>query len=98
MQFENLIYDREDFIVTLTVNRPEVLNALNEKTLTELEQLCRAHEMALVLATEPLTDPALVEVLERFAGEFGVAVVRNVIDETGAARVEELVEVVSARL
>ena len=36
--FDNLLYEREDFIVTLTVNRPNVLNALNRKTLVELRR------------------------------------------------------------
>lgn len=38
MEFDTLLYEREDFIVTLTVNRPEVLNALNSKTLTDLQR------------------------------------------------------------
>jgi len=38
LEFDNLRYEREDFIVTLTVNRPKVLNALNQKTLTELQR------------------------------------------------------------
>ncbi len=37
-RYENLLYEREDFIVTLTVNRPRVLNALNRKTLVELRR------------------------------------------------------------
>ncbi len=36
--FDNLLYERTDFIVTLTVNRPNVLNALNRKTLVELRR------------------------------------------------------------
>ncbi|HRE90437.1 MAG TPA: enoyl-CoA hydratase, partial [Myxococcota bacterium] len=38
MYFENLLYEREDFIVTLTINRPQVRNALNRKTLSELHR------------------------------------------------------------
>jgi enoyl-CoA hydratase len=34
--FENLLVERQDGIATVTVNRPKVLNALNERTLTEL--------------------------------------------------------------
>ncbi len=38
LYFENLVYEREDFIVTLTINRPQVRNALNRKTLSELHR------------------------------------------------------------
>lgn len=38
LDFDNLTYERQEFIVTLTVNRPKVLNALNQKTLTELQR------------------------------------------------------------
>ncbi len=38
MHYDNITYEREDFIVTLTVNRPKALNALNRKTLTELSR------------------------------------------------------------
>ena len=38
MYFENLTYTREGFIATLTVNRPQVRNALDRKTLSELHR------------------------------------------------------------
>ncbi|MFT7578622.1 MAG: enoyl-CoA hydratase [Myxococcota bacterium] len=38
MTYENLIYSRDQAVVTLTINRPEVLNALDKKTLTELHR------------------------------------------------------------
>ena len=36
MNFENVLVEKSGAIATVTVNRPKVLNALNEKTLTEL--------------------------------------------------------------
>lgn len=38
MDFENLMVERDGFIVTVTLNRPKALNALNSKTLRELKQ------------------------------------------------------------
>lgn len=38
MYFENLTYVRDGFIATLTVNRPQVRNALDRKTLSELHR------------------------------------------------------------
>ncbi len=38
MSFENLLVDVADGIATITINRPQVLNALNTETLTELKQ------------------------------------------------------------
>ena len=38
MYFENLRYERDGFIATLTVNRPQVRNALDQKTLSELHR------------------------------------------------------------
>ena len=37
MNFENLMLTDRDGVATLTVNRPDKLNALNEPTLSELE-------------------------------------------------------------
>ncbi len=44
MDFEYLLYEREDAIVTLTVNRPKSLNALNRATLGELHKALLAFE------------------------------------------------------
>ncbi|MBI4321372.1 MAG: enoyl-CoA hydratase/isomerase family protein [Chloroflexi bacterium] len=38
MSYENIIVEREDNIATLTVNRPKVLNALNDATVAELDR------------------------------------------------------------
>ena len=37
MGYENLLYDKKDGIATITFNRPKVLNALNRKTVEELQ-------------------------------------------------------------
>ena len=38
MAYDNLLYERDGRIVTLTINRPQVMNALDRKTLTELHR------------------------------------------------------------
>jgi len=42
MAFDNLLFDRDDAVATLTINRPAVLNALNGSTLDDLAQAMQA--------------------------------------------------------
>ena len=39
MPYENLLYEKRDRIGFITFNRPKVLNALNRKTMEELNQI-----------------------------------------------------------
>jgi enoyl-CoA hydratase/carnithine racemase len=39
MGFENILYEKRDGIAFITFNRPRVLNALNRKTMEELQQV-----------------------------------------------------------
>jgi enoyl-CoA hydratase len=39
MPYENLLYEKKDGIAYITFNRPKVLNALNRKTVEELQQV-----------------------------------------------------------
>jgi enoyl-CoA hydratase len=40
MTYDNLLVERKDAVVTVTVNRPKALNALNPATLWELQRCC----------------------------------------------------------
>ena len=42
MSFANLLYENQDGIGLITMNRPKALNALNRETLEELNQLVDA--------------------------------------------------------
>ncbi len=49
MAYENLLYEKKEGIAYITFNRPKVLNALNRKTIEELQQvLLDAREDAAV--------------------------------------------------
>jgi enoyl-CoA hydratase len=59
MSYDNLLVSVEGGVATVTVNRPKVMNALNEKTLTELASAFDALE----------TDPAVRCTIVTGAGE-----------------------------
>ncbi|ABS26338.1 enoyl-CoA hydratase/isomerase family protein [Anaeromyxobacter sp. Fw109-5] len=59
MTYENILWDVQDGIGTLTFNRPKVLNAMNARTFEELADLVRAVE----------ADPALRAIVVTGAGE-----------------------------
>ncbi|HUL73949.1 MAG TPA: enoyl-CoA hydratase-related protein [Vicinamibacterales bacterium] len=55
MAYENLLVERHAGVLTITINRPKVLNALNAQTLSELDQVfdeaARDAEVRVVLLT-----------------------------------------------
>ncbi len=40
MTYEHILVERDGAVTTVTVNRPQALNALNPATLTELRRCC----------------------------------------------------------
>ncbi len=42
MSYNNLLYEVEDKIAIITINRPDVLNALNQETVRELKEAAMA--------------------------------------------------------
>ena len=39
MSYENILFEKKDGIAKITFNRPKVLNALNRKTVEELQSV-----------------------------------------------------------
>lgn len=44
MKFENVVFDTKDSVARIVINRPEVMNALNSKTMDELESIVETIE------------------------------------------------------
>ncbi len=44
MKFNNLLVEQEDYLATITINRPKKLNALNKETIKELHNALKASE------------------------------------------------------
>jgi len=42
MEFKNILYDKEEQVVTITINRPEVRNCINNETNLELQDAWKA--------------------------------------------------------
>ncbi len=63
MDYRNILLDIADGVATLTVNRPDKLNALNADTLSELERafdFCRDHESVRALVVTGAGDRAFI--------------------------------------
>ncbi|MBS1818719.1 MAG: enoyl-CoA hydratase/isomerase family protein [Acidobacteria bacterium] len=55
MGFDNLLVERDGPVVTITISRPKVLNALNAQTLDELEQAVRDVQQDVAIRVVILT-------------------------------------------
>lgn len=63
MKLENILFNEEENIAYITINRPEKLNALNSKTLQELEkvfQLCKENENVFAIIVSGAGEKAFV--------------------------------------
>ena len=59
MTYRNVLFEKEDSIGLLTINRPQVLNALNRETMTEISQV----------VGKTATDPEVAVLIITGAGE-----------------------------
>lgn len=59
MEYQNLLFDTTDGIATITINRPDKLNALNRATIAELHEALKAAD----------TDPAVKVIILTGSGE-----------------------------
>ncbi|MEQ1894150.1 MAG: enoyl-CoA hydratase-related protein, partial [Planctomycetota bacterium] len=63
MDFKNILFEVTGSVATLTVNRPDKLNALNTATLTEMEQAfehCKVSESVRALVITGAGEKAFV--------------------------------------
>ena len=66
MSFDNLLLERDGAVAILTINRPQILNALNTQALDELRRAVLARRLAVELSTKaPIAVQYIIEAVNR---------------------------------